>query len=58
MTQAAWIWIRFDESAKKVFNRLTGNTGSVQKAIVGMARRLAIRLWRMMVTGEVYRVAA
>jgi transposase len=58
LTKAAWVWIRFDESAKKVFNRLTGNTGSVQKAIVGMARRLAIRLWRMMVTGEVYRVAA
>jgi transposase len=58
LTQAAWIWIRFDASAKQVFNRLAGNTGSVQKAIVGMARRLAIRLWRMMVTGEVYRVAA
>jgi transposase len=58
LTQAAWVWIRFDEAAKKVFNRLVGNTGSVQKAIVGMARRLAIRLWRMMVTGEVYRVAA
>ena len=58
LTQAAWVWIRFDESAKKVFNRLVGNTGSVQKAIVGLARRLAIRLWRMMVTGEVYRVAA
>jgi transposase len=58
LTQSAWIWIRFDEAAKKVFSRLAGNTGSVQKAIVGMARRLAIRLWRMMVTGEMYRVAA
>jgi len=58
LTQAAWVWIRFDEAAKKVFNRLVSNTGSAQKAIVGMARRLAIRLWRMMVTGEVYRVAA
>jgi transposase len=58
LTQAAWIWIRFDEAAKKVFSRLASNTGSVQKAIVGMARRLAIRLWRMMVTGELYRVAA
>jgi transposase len=58
LTQAAWVWIRFDEAAKQVFNRLVGNTGSVQKAIVGMARRLAIRLWRMMVTGETYRVAA
>jgi transposase len=58
LVQAAWVWIRYDPAARAVFGRLTGNTGSVQKAIVGMARRLAIRLWRMMVTGEMYRVAA
>jgi len=58
LVQAAWVWIRYDSAARAVFARLAGNTGSAQKAIVGMARRLAIRLWRMMVTGEVYRVAA
>jgi transposase len=58
LVQAAWIWIRFDPAARAVFARLTSNTGSVQKAIVGLARRLAIRLWRMLVTGECYRAAA
>jgi transposase len=58
LVQAAWMWTRYDPAARAVFARLTGNTGSSQKAIVGMARRLAIRLWKMMVTGETYRVAA
>jgi transposase len=58
LVQGAWQWIRHDAAARAVFQRLVGNTGSAQKAIVGMARRLAIRLWRMLVTGEVYRAAA
>ena len=58
LVQSAWVWIRWDKAARKVFDRLVGNTGSAQKAIVGMARRLAIRLWRMMVTGEVYRATS
>jgi hypothetical protein len=29
-----------DEAAKTVYRRLVGNTGSGQKAIVGVARRL------------------
>jgi transposase len=58
LVQAAWVWIRWDEAARRVYSRLVSNTGSGQKAIVGMARRLAIRLWRMMTTGELYRAAA
>jgi transposase len=58
LVQAAWVWVRRDAAAQAVFRRLIGNTGSCQKAIVGMARRLAIRLWRMITTGECYRVAA
>ncbi|MCG3177977.1 MAG: hypothetical protein BIFFINMI_00300 [Phycisphaerae bacterium] len=58
LVQAAWVWIRYDPAARGVFSRLAGNTGSAQKAIVGMARRLAVRLWRMTVTGELYRAAA
>ncbi|MDD4889387.1 MAG: IS110 family transposase [Phycisphaerae bacterium] len=57
LIQAAWRWIAQDASAKAVYDRLVRNTGLPQKAIVGMARRLAIRLWRMMTTGEVYRAA-
>jgi len=58
LIQAAWRWIRRDPRAKAVFNRLVHNTGLSQKAIVGMARRLAICLWRMRLTGELYRTAA
>ena len=58
LIQAAWRWIDKDKQAQAVFDRLVHNTGKSQKAIVGMARRLAIRLWRMQVTGELYRQAA
>lgn len=57
LIQAAWRWIAVDASAKTVFDRLVRNTGVQQKAIVGMARRLAVHLWRMMTTGELYREA-
>lgn len=57
LVQAAWRWIALDTAAKTVFNRLVRNTGVPQKAIVGMARRLAVHLWRMMTTGELYRKA-
>jgi transposase len=58
LVQAAWVWVRVDPAARKVFNRLLGNTGVPQKAITAMARRLTIRLWRMLVTGQVYSAAA
>jgi transposase len=58
LIQAAWRWVAADASAKAVYDRLVHNTGIPQKAIVGMARRLAIHLWRMLVTGEFYRQAA
>lgn len=47
-----------DEAAKTNYRRLAASTGSGKKAIVGMARRLAILLWRMSVGGEPYRAAA
>lgn len=55
LVQAAWRWVRTDERAQTVYQRLLHNTGVAQKAIVGLARRLAIVLWRMMTTGELYR---
>jgi len=58
LVQAAWRWIARDASAKAVYDRLVHNTGVPQKAIVAMARRLAIRLWRMTMTGELCRQAA
>jgi transposase len=46
LIEASWLWIRKDPAAAKVFERLARNTGSRRKAIVGMARRLVIELWK------------
>ena len=58
LVEAAWRWVACDEAAKLVYRRLVGNTGSGQKAIVAMARRLGVLLWRLSVHGQPYRVAA
>jgi transposase len=58
LVESAWRWIAGDESAARRYRQLVANTGSGKKAIVGMARRLAIVLWRMSVRGEPYRAAA
>jgi transposase len=49
LVEAAWVWIQHDSAARKVYQRLVHNTGSAQKAIVGMARRLGLDLWRSLV---------
>jgi hypothetical protein len=56
--EAAWRWVARDEDAKAVYRRLVGNTGSGKKAIVAMARRLGVLLWRLSVRNEPYRAAA
>ncbi len=58
MVEAAWRWIRIDPWARACYARLVGNTGDSRKAIVGLARRLALRLWAMTLRGERYRPAA
>jgi transposase len=58
LVEAAWRWVAGDEAAKAKYRRLVGSTGSGKKAIVGMARRLAILLWRLSLSGEPYRAAA
>ena len=58
LIEAAWIWIRQDPMARKTYGRLCRNTGQPNKAIVGMARRLTIHLWRMLVTHRPYRPSA
>jgi len=58
LVQASWKWIAQDEQALGVFNRLWRNTGSKQKAIIGMARRMAVNLWCMLRRKEDYRRAA
>jgi transposase len=58
LIEAAWRWVAGDEAAKTKYRRLVASTGNGKKAIVGMARRLAILLWRMSQSGEPYRAAA
>ena len=58
LVEAAWRWVACDEAAARRYRRLVGNTGSGKKAIVGMARRLGVLLWRLSVRGEPYRAAA
>jgi transposase len=55
LVEASWKWVALDEHALGVFNRLWHNTGSKQKAITGMARRMAVNLWCMLLRGEDYR---
>lgn len=58
LIEAAWRWVAGDEAAKQKYRRLVASTGNGKKAIVGMARRLAILLWRLSLRGEPYRAAA
>jgi len=58
LIEASWRWIRDDARARRVYRRLVCNTGSGKKAIVAMARRMAVNLWCMLLRQEVYRRAA
>ena len=58
LIEASWVWIRMDPQARKVYYRLCNNTGNGNKAIVAMARRLAIRLWKMLCNDQLYHSAA
>jgi transposase len=55
LIQASWAWIRKDAQGRALYARLCQNTGMATKAITGVARHLAIHLWRMLQTGEYYR---
>jgi transposase len=54
LVEASWSWVSKDQDARAVYGRLVHNTASGKKAIVGVARRLAIHLWTMLTRGEAY----
>lgn len=54
LVQAAWSWYRSDAHARQIYNRLLHNSGSGKKAIVGLAKRISIHLWRMLCDGALY----
>lgn len=55
LIEAAWIWKSRDEYAKQMYNRLLGKVGIPQKAIVAVARKLAVILWKLCVEQRNYR---
>lgn len=55
LVEAAWRWVRRDLGAKAYYARMVHNTGNGKKAIVAVARRLGILLWRLALSGERYR---
>lgn len=55
LVEAAWRWVRQDDGAKTLYRRCVRNTGDGKKAIVAVARKLAIMLWRMVTREEMYR---
>jgi len=48
LIQGAWVWVTKDPKAHITFLRILHNTGSKNKAITAMARRLAVHLWKML----------
>lgn len=51
LVEAAWIWKAKVPKAGELYGRLLARTGVPQKAIVAVARRLAIHLWRLSLAG-------
>ena len=50
LIEAAWMWKTKDPHAQTIYTRLLGKTGIAQKAITAVARRLAIILWRLVLS--------
>ena len=49
LVEGAWAWRRHDEEAQALYNRHLAKCGVSQKAICAVARKLAIKLWRLAV---------
>lgn len=47
LVEAAWRWRRGDPYARMLFERYLANTAMKQKAIVALAHKLAVILWRL-----------
>ncbi len=47
LIESAWIWKQHDERADEIYRHILGRTGVAQKAIVAVARHLAIHLWNL-----------
>jgi len=57
LIESAWMWRQYDPYARDLYNRFLGRMGIAQKAIVAVARKLAVILWRLYVERRHYRTA-
>jgi transposase len=56
LIEASWRWIGKDPGARKIFDRISaGKQNRRKKAIVALARRLAIILWHLVKEGRFYK---
>lgn len=55
LVEAAWVWKYRDPYAAEIYNRMLSRMSIPQKAIVAVARKLAIILWRLCVEQRPYR---
>jgi transposase len=54
LIESSWTAIRKDPILREKFLNVLKNTGSKKKAIVAVARKLAVRLWALETTGNPY----
>jgi transposase len=54
LVESSWIAIRYDPVLLEKFRRVLRHCGSKKKAIVAVARKLALRLRRALLSGEPY----
>ena len=54
LVECSWVAIRHDPVLLKKFRRVLRNCGSKKKAIVAVARKLALRLQRLLLSKEPY----
>lgn len=54
LVEASWRWMALDKRGKQLYTKLLRNTGKGQKAIVGVARHMAINLWIMLMRQRDY----
>jgi transposase len=54
LTECSWVAIRYDPALLEKFRRVFGTSGSKKKAIVAVARKLALRLRRVLLSGQPY----
>ena len=54
LVESAWLAIKYDPVLLEKFRRVLSHSGSKKKAIVAVARKLALRVRRALLTGEPY----